>query len=218
MGDWNAILDHNIDKAGRAASGSDRCESRRIDLMVQHVLVDKFRLDHPGREMWMWLDSSPSVCIRTYLDRVLVRKTDTEFVRCPTFHWIEQTNPKLVRASLRLANRPNLAGYWKFNTSLLEIGVFRQQLGNLIQREIVGAVTGNKWWVSLKYRIRDFTIKYGKQFNLARAKKVKSLDDRLSWAVERGDSIAVDLAKRDLEREPSEHYKIFVVRSRLKRK
>ena len=52
----NAILDPKIDKVGKGAS---------------HDLVDRFRLDHPGREMWMCLDRSPSVRVRSYLDRVL---------------------------------------------------------------------------------------------------------------------------------------------------
>ena len=81
----------------------------------------------------------------------------------------------------------------------------------------MGAVTGNRWWESLKFRIRDFAIKYGQQLQLDRAKKVKSLEDRLSRAVEVGDSLAIDLARRDLEREASECYKGFVVRNRLKR-
>ena len=45
----------------------------------------------------------------------------------------------------------------------------------------------------------------------------KSLDDRLSQAVEKRDSLAIDLARQDLEREARERYKGFVVRSRLKR-
>ena len=48
------------------------------------------------------------------------------------------------------------------------------------------------------------------------AKKAKSIKDRLSRAVEVGDSVAIDLAKGDLEREASERYKGFVVRNRLK--
>ena len=56
--DWNAVLDPKIDKARRGASGSDRCESSLTDLMAQHDLLDRFRLDQPGREMWTWLDSS----------------------------------------------------------------------------------------------------------------------------------------------------------------
>ena len=94
------------------------------------------------------------------------------------------TDHRLVRVSLRLVDRPSLASYWKFNTSLLEIKDFREWLESLIQRVFVGAVTGNRWWESLKFRIRDFAIKYSQQLQLDRAKKEKSLEDRLSRAVE----------------------------------
>ena len=87
-----------------------------------------------------------------------------------------------------------------FSTTLLEIRDFRERLETLIQQVLVEAVTGNMWWGSLKYRIRDFAIKYGRQFKLDRIKMVKSLDDRLSWAVERGNSLAIDLARRDIDR------------------
>ena len=167
--------------------------------------------------MWTWIGGTPSGQIRSYLDRVLVRRADSDLVTCPTFHWLGRSDHKLVRVSLRLVNRPSLARYWKFNTSLLEVWDFRVRLENLIKRALVGAVIGNRWWASLKYRIRDFAIKYSQQHALDRAKKAKSLEDRLSWAVEGGDSVAIDLAKGDLEREASERYKGFVVRNRLKR-
>ena len=183
VGDWNTILNP---KAGWSASWSDMCESSLIDLMAQHDLVDRFRLDHLGKEMWTLLDSSPSVRIRIYLYRVFVRRAGTEFVRCSTFHWIELADQKLVRVSQRLVNGPSLASNWKFNTSTLVIRDFRERLENLIQQMLVGAVTENKWWGSLKYRIREFAIKYSKQLNLAGAKKAKSLDDRLSRAWSRG--------------------------------
>ena len=114
------------------------------------------------------------------LSGLSVRRADSDFVTYPTFYWIGQTDPKLVSVSLRIANRPCLAGYWKFNTSLLELRDFRERLEALIQRAFVEAVTGNKWWGSLKYRIRDFAINYGRQLKLDRTKKVKSLEDRLS--------------------------------------
>ena len=106
MGDWNAILDPKIDKVGRGARRVGRCESSLAGLMTRHDLVDRFRLDHPGQEMWTWLDSSPSAKVGSYLDRVLVRRADIDFVSCPTFHLIAWTDHKLVRVSLRLANRP----------------------------------------------------------------------------------------------------------------
>ena len=95
------------------------------------------------------LNSVPASCIRplasspqrisgqvgSYLDRVLVRRADSDFVSCPTFHLIAWTDHKLVRVSLRLTNRPSLASYSKFNTSLLEI---RDRLESLIKRALVG--------------------------------------------------------------------------------
>ena len=51
VGDWNAIIDPKIDKSGRGARGSGMCESSLIDFMARHDLVDRFRLDHTGREM-----------------------------------------------------------------------------------------------------------------------------------------------------------------------
>ena len=186
MGDWNAILDPKIDKVGRGASSLGRCESSLVGFVTRHSLVDRFRLDHPGRAMWTWLDSSPSAKVGSYLDRVLVRRADIDFVSCPTFHLIAWTDHKLIRVSLRLVNRPSLAGYWKFNTSLLEIRDFRDRLESLIPRALVGAVTGNRWWASLKHRIGDFATKYGRQLNLDRTAEVKSIDDRLSRAVAGG--------------------------------
>ena len=53
MGDWNAILDPKIDKVRRGASRLGRCESSLAGLMTRHDLVDRFRLDHTGWEMWM---------------------------------------------------------------------------------------------------------------------------------------------------------------------
>ena len=148
MGDWNAILDSNIDKVGRGANWLGRCERSFVDFMAHHDLVDRFRLDHPGREMWTWLDSLPSTRVGSCLDRA--RRADCDFVSCPTFHLIGLTDNKLVRVSLQLAKRPCRAGYWKFNTSLLDIRDFRDRLESLIKQALVGAVTGNRWWVSLK--------------------------------------------------------------------
>ena len=76
------------------------------------------------------------------LDRVLVRRADSDFITCPTFHWLVPADRKLVRVSLKLANRPSLAGYWKFNTSLLEIRDTRERLETLIKRALVGRLSG----------------------------------------------------------------------------
>ena len=77
-----------IDKVGRGASRLGRFESSLVDLMIRHDLVDRFRLNYQGREMWTWLDSSPLAKVGIYVDEVLVRRVDSDFVICPTFHLI----------------------------------------------------------------------------------------------------------------------------------
>ena len=208
VGDRNAIFDTKIDRVGWAARKSERCESSLINLIAWHDLVDRFSRDHPGREMWSWLDSSPSVCALSYLGRVLGELTLNSL-------WVTRSTEygrltiALLGSVCGWANRPNPAGYWKFKTSLLEIRDFRDRLKDLIQRVLVGAVTRNK------YRIRDFAIIYGQQLKLDRNKIEKSLDDKFYRTVERWNSLAVDLTKR--EREGSECQKGFVVRYKLKR-
>ena len=57
MGDWNAIIDPDIDRASRGASRLARCDSGLSDFLTEFDLVDRFRLDHPGREIWMLIGS-----------------------------------------------------------------------------------------------------------------------------------------------------------------
>ena len=80
MGDWNAILVPKIDKVGWGARRLGRCESSLVSLISRHDLVGRFHLDYPGREMWMWLDSSPSAKVGYYLDRVLEELTSISLV------------------------------------------------------------------------------------------------------------------------------------------
>ena len=144
MGDWNAIFDHKLDKGGWGASGLDWCESSLINLLAEHYLACFVTC-------FFWITGDLDVVRRFVLwpDSVLseqsVRRADSDFVTSPTFYWIEQSDHKIVRVCLRLASTTRLAGYRKFNTSLLEIGDFRERLETLIKLALVEAVTGNEW-------------------------------------------------------------------------
>ena len=203
MGDWNAILDPKIDKSGGELEG---WEGVKADLLPSWLVM-------------VWSTGSDWITQGGRCGRGLIAHPLPKWVPTWTEYWLEEliatslvvtrsTDHKLVSVSLRLANRPCLAGYWKFNPSLLEIQDFLEPLESMIKRVLVGAVTGNRWWVS-SHRIRDFATKYGRQLNLDRTKEAKSIEDQLS--------LSIELARGDLERKTSERYKGFVARSRLKR-
>ena len=65
---------------------------------------------------------------------------------CLTFYYVAQTDYKLFKVSLRLADKLSLAGYWKFNTLLRDIRDFQDRLESLVQRAFVRLVIGNQWW------------------------------------------------------------------------
>ena len=47
MGDWNAILDPNIDRAGWGASSLARCDSGQLDFLTEFDLVDRYQSGSP---------------------------------------------------------------------------------------------------------------------------------------------------------------------------
>ena len=51
VGDWNEILDSKINKTGRDAQRLHRCESSLNNFTNRHDLFNRFRMDHPRREM-----------------------------------------------------------------------------------------------------------------------------------------------------------------------
>ena len=57
VGDWNAIY---RDRAVRGAIELVRCDSGLSDFLTEFDLIDRYCLDHPGREVWMWIGSLPS--------------------------------------------------------------------------------------------------------------------------------------------------------------
>ena len=117
VGGWSAILHPGMDGVGRGANRLERCEGGLVGFVTRHGLVGGFRLDRPGREMWTWLDGSPSAKVGSCLDSVLVRGADIDFVGCPAFHLMAWTGRGLVGVGLGLADGPGLAGYWRFGAS-----------------------------------------------------------------------------------------------------
>ena len=216
MGDWNAILDPSIDRVGQ---GSRRVENSLVDFMDRNDLVDRYRIDHPGVEMWTWARSSSPIDNRSYIDRVLVRRADTDFISCPTFHGnLGYTDHKLVRARIRLTDRPSLAGYWKFNLSYLKRKDFRELLENFVRGWLVGEGSiGSRRWVNFKAALRTFSVRYGQWLALTKAKEEESLEELELESVAGGDSVGARLAREALARLAFERYKGSIVRARLNR-
>ena len=89
VGDWNAVLDPNLDR-GAISTGTNTLDARYFRDFVQRLdLVDKFRERHPNKIIWTWTGRGASAQLYSYLDRVLVKRVDLEYLGrgCPRGVW-----------------------------------------------------------------------------------------------------------------------------------
>ena len=146
MGDWNAVLDPNLDREAITA-GTNTLDARHFcDFVLSLDLVDKFRDRHPNKIAWNWTGRGASAQLYSYLDRVLVKRVDLDYLGGPSFDPYKGSDHKVLCVSIRLDKaRSLMPGYWKFNSSLLAEDDFRNQLELTIKRELTGAIIGNRW-------------------------------------------------------------------------
>ena len=85
VGDWNAVLDPNLDR-GAISAGTNTLDAWYFRDFVQRLdLVDKFRERHPNKKAWTWTGRGASAQLYSYLDRVLVKQVDLDYLGGPSF-------------------------------------------------------------------------------------------------------------------------------------
>ena len=146
MGDWNAVLDPNLDR-GAISVGANTLDARYFCKFVERLdLVDKFRERYPNKVVWTWTGRDASAQLYSYLDRVLVRRVDLDYLGGLSFDPYEDSDHKFLCVSVKLDKAGSrMSGYWKFNLSLLAVDDFRNQLELMIKRELSKAIIGNIW-------------------------------------------------------------------------
>ena len=206
MGDWNAVLDPNLDR-GAISAGTNTLDARHFREFVERLnLVDKFRERHPNKIAWTWAGRGASAQLYSYLDRVLVRQVGLDYLGGPCFDPYKDSDHKFLCVSIRLdKSRCRMSGYRKFNSSLLAEYDFRNQQELMIKRELTGTIIGNWWWGNLKDSIRSFAADYSRRLKLDMV------------AVLAGDSGQVNIAKAELASLQVKEHQTLVVRARLKR-
>ena len=68
VGDWNAILDPNLDR-GAISAGTNTLDARYFHEFIEWLdLVNKFRERHPNKIAWTWTGRGTSAQVYSYLD------------------------------------------------------------------------------------------------------------------------------------------------------
>ena len=183
-GDFNFIMDLNLDKiGGNLSKGTTGSKTFKV-LAEKFSLIDSFRHLYPKRKAVTWSrsnvgtgnNSSNYDMVGTRIDRFYISKlictSVTSFDTLPcTF-----SDHSFIQIKLATNSGINIGkSYWKFNEDLLEdenfLGSF-EYFWKLISR--THNVTLN-WWDDIKEQIKLFCIDYSKSRNRNKFGELKKL-------------------------------------------
>ena len=97
----NAVLDPNLDKG--TSADINTLVARYFREFVERLdLVDKLRKRHPNKVDWTWTGRGASAQLYSYLDQVLVRRVNLDYIGCPCFYLYKDSYNKFLCVSITL--------------------------------------------------------------------------------------------------------------------
>ena len=225
-GDFNTVLDTNLDKKNGQIDTHKLSRQKIIDIIETHDLADIRRDKHPGLKQYTWHSShKPPILCR--LDYFLLSKSIANTVIFCEHKTSFKSDHSIVTLSIDSNVYNRGPGYFKLNNSLLLDSEYQQRIKENINdiAEINKNANPNTLWEIIKGTVRNETIKYAtakKKHNLqieeANIKEIERLKNKLSCSNDQQDSERI---KEELDNKMKEFDKItenklngFITRSK----
>ena len=202
-GDFNLIFNKLMDRKGGNFSETNiyRETIDIIDQLIsQHNLVDIWRLLNPSTKRYTWRQRNPAIHSR--LDIWLISDHLTDCVKQTSILPSIRSDHSAITLSLEHYTTTKGKGYWKFNNSFVHDELYVNELIQNYNRwstECAHFTDKRVVWEYLKYKIRNFSMNYGKLKNHETTSRVGELENKLS-------NITEQLESDDLSEEQCEHY------------
>ena len=180
-GDFNTIMDINLDKKGGSPNIKERSKTKILQMMDDFNLIDIWRVKNPTKRRYTWRQQNPLVQCR--LDYFLISESlhdNTQNVDIlPAF----RSDPSGISLLLKGDNEEKRGrGYWKLNTSLLDDNVFcnslRTELTSWLEQG--NHLDSQQKWEWIKYCIRGYSIEYSKDKARKQNDEIKLLQQEVS--------------------------------------
>ena len=176
-GDFNTVLDENLDKHNGRTNTHKQCRNKLKHMIDTHNLIDIWREKYPDSRKYTW-HSSHKPPIFSRLDYFLVSENVKNFVVSCDHLLSFKSDHCPVLVTLDLSQHSRGPGYFKLNNSLL-LDIEYQEIIKTSIKDITNInadANPNNLWELIKGTVRNETIKYA-----ARKKKENNeLENRLS--------------------------------------
>ena len=196
-GDFNLVLDIEMDKKGGLAKTHAKAVKVIKDYMAELDLVDAWRLLNPDGRRYTWRRQKPEIHCR--LDFFLVSQSLTCNVTNADILAGFKTDHSLVTIKLALHSNPRGPGFWKLNTSLLSEEEYVNQIKTTIkavQKEYQedNSVSAASTWEMIKLKVREQSMVYAKAKKTNLSKEEEKLEK------------AINLLQKETERNSRDEY------------
>lgn len=210
-GDFNTILNYNLDKKGgtQTRSKTHRDIVNTLNSIKEELnLNETWRRKHPGEKRYTW----NGMCGQ----RKLYSRLDIWFTSDSIYDFVEQVNiiPSILtdHSAIYLhiktfEKEAKGKGYWRLNNSFLDeenyITGIRSGVGDWLT-ECEQFTDERMQWEYIKYKIRLFSMKYGKEKARHISNREDQLEQKLNELEQRLDESTSETEPEGLQREISE--------------
>ena len=174
------IFDQDLDGSGSLKKMKDSVKVLE-DICLEYDLLDIWRVRHPKEKRFTWRQKTP--IIQRRLDFWLISDgLQDDVVSVDIKPSIKSDHSATALLINGVGDGERGPSFWKFNSTLVNDSDYRFLLDENIKiwleyfREVVDK---RVLWDLLKYKIRQFTIKYSKEKAHSRKAKVKDLEEKL---------------------------------------
>ena len=180
-GDWNLIIDADKDRKGGA--GIRETEKRKCILSEVNKIKETFqvtdiwRVKNPHASRFTWRRTNPS--IKSRLDYWLIPHAMEDYVE--EVDIVPSINTDHSAITLKMKGFQGNAkgkGIWRLNNSFLEEEQYVKDIREQYKKWLVefgDVIDPRQKWELIKYRIRQLSIRYGRQ----KAKRMKTHEEEL---------------------------------------
>ena len=209
-GDFNIVRDINMDKRGgntNLSANWQKINKTLEDIQEGNELQDIWRIKNPDKKRYTWKQNTPKIFCR--LDYWLLSTSLNDFVEDADILPSIKSDHSPITLNLKTFENKKGRGYWKLNNTFLEEENYVKSINDLILklREDEFLFTDKRvLWEYMKFKIREFSIKYGKEKAKTRRDNETEYENKLKKIEENLDK-CTDL----IEKEQLENQKIDIV-------
>ena len=180
-GDFNCVLNPKVDKKGGNVKVKENVVKNIKEIIDTFDLIDIWRYLNPDVHRYTWRQNNPLIQCR--LDYFLMSDSLIEYVKDCDIGPGLRTDHSSIKIDFQLQREFKRGpGHWKFNNSLLEDQNFVLELTNNLNGWVKdNSVSDNQVkWEWIKFKIREFSIRFAKNKSKSKKDKLTSLNEKLN--------------------------------------